>query len=272
MSRSGAPLIATVILSWQRPDLLRQTIDSYTAQTTVAHRVLLVDNGSGAATRCVIMAARERGAVDRVVLLDGNRGGEALNLVLDDCAAPFLHFSENDLEYRPGWDRDLLSKFDAFPCLGQLSVFSAEPETTAGEIGPRHPATPLQRGGRRVWVAAHNVGTSSMVRREVAEAGVRWRTLEAGGLRWPDDGRFSADVKAAGFLVAWNDRHVVTNWGHNVAEWRGRLDYYLADFGAKPWVGLAGLERMLQARGYVLDRSADGAVRGIRPAQRHGRG
>jgi len=267
MTDRAAPLIATVILSWQRPDLLRQTIDSYTAWTTVAHRVLLVDNGSDPATRDVIAAARDRGAIDRVVWLADNCGGESLNLLLDDSSAPFLHFSENDLEYRRGWDLDLLSKFDAFPDLGQLSVFSAEPESAAGEIGPRHDAMRMERDGRRVWRAAHNVGTSSVVRREVADVGVRWHNLEAQGLRWPDDGRFSTDVKAAGYLVAWNDRHVVTNWGHNVAEWSRRIGYYLADFGSKPWVGLEGLERMLRAQGYALDRTPAGAIRGIRPAE-----
>jgi hypothetical protein len=265
MMDRGPPVIATVILSWQRPELLRLTIDSYTAWTTVPHRVLLVDNGSGTATRDVIVAAQERGALDRVVWLPDNSGGEALNLVLDDSGAPFLHFSENDLEYRRGWDVELLSKFAAFPRLGQLSVFSAEPESADGEIGPRHEAMPMERDGRTVWRAAHNVGSSSMVRREVTDAGVRWHNLEARGLRWPDDGRFSADVKAAGYLVAWNDRHVVTNWGHNVAEWSGRLDYYLADFGSKPWVGLDGFERMLRGQGYALDRDPDGAIRGIRP-------
>jgi hypothetical protein len=272
MSDCSPPLIATVILSWQRPDLLRRTIDSYTVCTTIAHRVVLVDNGSDQATRDVIAAAQERGAIDSVILLPGNHGGEALNLVFDDCAAPFVHFSENDLEYRRGWDLDLLSKFDAFPSLGQLSVFSTEPEWAAGEIGRTRAATPVDCAGRRVWRATHNVGTSSMVRREVAEAGVRWHNLEFGDLRWPDDGRFSTDVKAAGFMVAWNDRQVVTNWGHNVAEWSNALDYYLADFGSKPWVGLAGLERMLQAQGYTLDRSSDGAIQGIRPENGPGRG
>jgi glycosyltransferase involved in cell wall biosynthesis len=270
INERGAPRIATVILSWQRPDLLRRTIESYRARTTVAHRLLLVDNGSDAATRDVIIAAQECGAIDRVVWLADNRGGEALNLVFDDSAAPFLHFSENDLEYRHGWDLDLLSKFEAFPSLGQLSVFSAEPESASGEIGPRHEAVSMERGGRRVWRAAHNVGTSSMVRREVADLGVRWHNLEAGGLRWPDDGRFSTDVKAAGYLVAWNDRHVVTNWGHNVGEWSYRLDYYLADFGSKPWVGLEGLERMLRAQGYALDRAPSGAICGIRPTDEAG--
>ena len=58
MDDRGMLVIATVILSWQRPDLLRRTIESYTAQTTVAHRVLLIDNGSDAATRDVIVAAQ----------------------------------------------------------------------------------------------------------------------------------------------------------------------------------------------------------------------
>lgn len=85
----------------------------------------------------------------------------------------FIHISENDLEYLPGWDGELLSKFNTFPQLGQLSPFSPFHEVERGEIWTDRPALWQQGNGVVVLEALANVTTSCVLRREVWDKGVR---------------------------------------------------------------------------------------------------
>ncbi len=40
-----SPLIATVIVSYKRPELLRRTVQSYLDTVTASYRLIVVDNG-----------------------------------------------------------------------------------------------------------------------------------------------------------------------------------------------------------------------------------
>jgi hypothetical protein len=83
-----------------------------------------------------------------------------------------------------------------------------------------------------------------------------------GGQEWkvsvPKDGRFSAAVKALGYVVAWNDEYVVRNLGHNIDEFMHRLPYYLKNYAAKPRRGIEGFDRRLRDHGYRLVRDEAG--------------
>ena len=194
--------MSTVFLNWNRAELLRKTLQSYAA--TVTHEVFVFDNGSTDESAQIIAefcASRDN---FHAITLDENRGGEALNLGLEKARGTFLHISENDLEYLPNWDEKLLAKFAAFPQLGQLSLFSPFHEKARGEVWDDKIATASTRGGQTIYPAHGNVGSSSVLRREVWQSGVRWHNYEAGHFKFLDDGKFSTDVKNAGFQVAWN--------------------------------------------------------------------
>lgn len=59
-------------------------------------------------------------------------------------------------------------------------------------------------------------------------------------------------MKNLGYLVAWNDRYVAVNWGHNVNEFKRDVNYYINNYGAKPWLGVDGFAKRLRAHGYEL--------------------
>ncbi len=105
------------------------------------------------------------------ILLDHNLGGEALNLGLERSQGLLLHISENDIDYLPGWDRAIVEAFQAFPELGQLSVFGPVP--TDDEAWDVKPCSMRHRAGHIVYVTDHNVGTSSVISRAVWENKVR---------------------------------------------------------------------------------------------------
>jgi len=234
--------------------LLEQTLHSYRSTVSVEHEVIVVDNASTDGSRRFLADAHRRGWVDKVLLLPENRGGKAIDGGLDRLSGRYLHVSENDVEYLPGWDTTLLAKFAAFPKLGQLSPFAPEPLRERGEVGPGQRTEPVGDDSARICLASRGVGTTCVVRRDVRDAGLRWRNVRSGGdWRWPDDLAYSKAVKALGYWVAWNDVAVAVSLGHTVGEWSRDPGYYLDGYRHKGWVGESGWQRRLSRAGYRLD-------------------
>jgi glycosyltransferase involved in cell wall biosynthesis len=254
----GRPKISTVILNWNRADLLKRTVESYLDTVTVSHDLVIVDNASVDGSRDFIAMICRKDPKHHSLFLDENLGGEAFNPAAETCEGEFIHFSENDMEYLPGWDRELLSKLHVFPEIGQLSPIAPRPQKEQGEIWEEKPARRWSRGDTTTYVSLENVTTTCLIRREVWEAGVRWKSISSESHRFPFDWQFSNDVRVAGYEVAFNDRYVVRNWGHNVEEMAGRVSYYLQNYGSKSWVGVDGFKRRLEEQGYALVEKADG--------------
>jgi hypothetical protein len=243
-------VLSTVLLSFNRPDLLRRTLESYLATVSVPYELIIVDNNSDETTRQLIAEMSERHPTIEAILLAENLGGAAINLGVAQSRGHYIHISENDLEYLPGWDQTLLTKLEVFPKLGQLSVVASG----------SHEVRPWTVDGLTVHLARHNVMTPSVMPREVYEAGVRWTTRGEGNVLFPADGRFSHSVKEHGYLVAWNDADLVINHGFEVAEYIRRLPYYIANYLAKPPPegGIEVLAARLRAGGYRLEQDASG--------------
>ena len=247
--------MSTVVLNWNRSHLLKLALESYLDTVTVPFELTVVDNASSDNSRDVIADFIGKNPRHRFVSLKHNLGGQAINSGFRYASGLFHHVSENDIEYRPGWDSELLGKFDAFPDLGQLSLFGPEPDYAIGETWERTPSEPETRNGQTVFMTELNITTTGIMRRQFWDDGFRWGSIprpRGTQIRLPDDFSASAFVHQAGFKVAWNDRYTVVNWGHNVAEWKNHLEYYLSGYLAKPWLGLEGLRERLNERGYDL--------------------
>lgn len=253
-----SPLLTTIVLNWNRAHLLEKTLRSYVETVSVDHEIIVVDNGSDDGSAEVIQTMGLARSNYRVVMLPSNIGGEALNIGIAQARGEYIHISENDIEYLPGWDAELLRKFERFPELGQLSPFSPFPEIDRGEVWVEKPAEPLTREAVTIYVAEGNLGTTCIFRRRVWDAGVRWKNYESRGFKFPADHAFSLDVKALGYLVAWNDRYVVVNWGHNIREMAANPAYYVENYSAKPWLGLEGWRDRLKDHGFRLVVDEDG--------------
>src|SRR5688500_15614090 len=87
---TGGPRLTTVILSWNRADLLARTIESYLATVTVPYELVVVDNGSSDGSPDVIRAMCGDDPRCRGVLLAENLGGEGLNVGFEGAAGEFL--------------------------------------------------------------------------------------------------------------------------------------------------------------------------------------
>ena len=227
-SNSNDPRISTVILSYNRVHLLELTVKSYLATVSVPYELVIIDNASSDGSREFIRDICESDPRHKAILLDENLGGEAINIALQSARGLFLHISENDIEYLPEWDVELLSKFDVFPELGQLSLFAQEKQSLTKAV---------TRGNCTIYVAEMNVITPSILRREVWDRGMRWRSIRVkniGKLKLPADAAASESVKKLGYWVAWNDKDTAINWGFRPEEWLKHPQYYLESWQARP--------------------------------------
>lgn len=170
-----APLIGTVVVSYKRPELLRQTLSSYLETVDVPFRLLAVDNG-GSQEALDVLAEFE---VETVEMGENRFPGYATNVgwdILAPSGCSYLHRSDNDVRYLPGWVEEVKARFGADPNLGQLGLRTLEEE------GPQS-----------------NVGGNCVVRPDVFEK-VRWQNepWQRGGVD-TEDYVFSRAVLAAGF-------------------------------------------------------------------------
>lgn len=234
-SRAERPVvISTIVLNWNRSGLLERTVTSYLDTVRVPHELIIVDNASSDGSPDVIRRFCDRSSRVSAVYLRRNIGGEAFNKALRGARGCFLHLSENDLEFLPGWSEAVLEKFDAFPELGQLSLFGPVPSDE--EVWELKPCGLRHSRGRIIYVTEHNVGTSSVLDRALWDGGLRVHNLPSttGSFLFPDDGRLSADVRRRGRLVAWSDKYLVRNLGHSAQEIQTHPDYYAENYRTKP--------------------------------------
>ncbi len=232
------------MLNWNRSDLLEKTLNSYQMNTKVPHELIIVDNNSTDSSRDIILEYSHKYDDIKYIFPDKNGGGESINLAIPLVKGGYIHISENDLEYLPKWDITALELFSAFPKLGQLSLFSPVP--TDEEVWEVHTSKPLFNGGKIIYEAEQNVGTSSIIRGELFAAGLRVKNIKTADFVFPDDGKLSCDVKKLGFIVAWAPRYLVRNLGHSYKEMRQRIDYYRRNYDSKNWLKEEGLKKRLE--------------------------
>lgn len=256
------PLISTVLLNWNRRYLLEQTINSYLETVNVPYELIIIDNGSEDGSQEFIKNICAKNNQCSSIFLEENIGGAALNLGLEKASSKILHISENDLKYEPGWTDRVIKLFELFPELGQLSLYGHNPARDKGDIDGERPSEKISRQGLTIYKTKINVHSSSVFRREIWDQGIRWENIGDGEVKFPDDYSFSQQVIKAGYMVAWNDHYLVTNFGHLIDEIKNNFVYYIRDYKAKPR-GIQKFSKRINRFGYKLikDESEESGYR-----------
>jgi glycosyltransferase involved in cell wall biosynthesis len=121
----------TTIVSFNRPELLKRTVESYLETVTLPYSLIIVDNGSDDTSWLA------RIDTPLAVLLGENRyPGYAANhgFAYADEDVSFLHRSDSDMEYQPGWCEEVVERFQD-PTLGQLGLRTLEEEGNHAAVG-----------------------------------------------------------------------------------------------------------------------------------------
>lgn len=241
--RRYPPFLSIVVLSWNRLDLLRTTVLSLLANTHCPFEMFIIDNNSSEdCTKWIRFISKNHRSI-QPIFLDENIGGEAINFGLEEATGSFILISENDLEYLPDWDINMLIPFFCFKALGQISPFSPFPMIEMGEIWSEKAYKSIRIEGLELKVAAQNVGSSSLIRKQIIEAGVRFENLKTRDefVKFPADAKFSAEIKLRGYWVAWSNEYQVINWGHIENSWQKSSGYYRNNWKAKAQSRIDGL-------------------------------
>jgi glycosyltransferase involved in cell wall biosynthesis len=242
------PVISTVLLSFNRLDMLKRTVESYLSTISVPYELIIVDNASTDGSRDYIQEICNGKPNHKAILLEKDEGGgEAINLGIELTHGKYIHVSENDIEYFAGWDREMIRKFEAFPALGQISPKSISP-------GAKQVPNRLTNGNETI-LAVDWITSTSIFRREIWSWGARWRSIEnkpGSKYRPPGDVKFSFTVGKLGYLIAWNDKNMVANMGFRFKEIIKNIDYYVENYRSKYENGMELLRETLSKKGYEL--------------------
>lgn len=258
-----SPLISVIILNWNRLDLLTTTVHSLLRNANHQIELFIVDNNStdGSRTWLEYMETNKFITIKKLFLLKDNIGGEGFNKALEYTSGEYILFSENDLEYLPQWDKYMVGILRAHDNVGQLSPFSPFPQKEIGEVWEEKPAELIDHSVP-YYKALGNIGSTSLIPRSALNNGTRWenRIDKSGGYKFPDDAKFSEEIKENGLQCAWAEEYQVINWGHNVHHWRRNLVYYIKNYESKTNLGSHGLEARLKEHGYKFKRDSKGTV------------
>lgn len=169
--------IFTVLVSYNRPDLLWRTVKSYTRTKDVNCELLIVDNGSGEETLGMLDGIQMMGMAKVLEFGENLYPGEATNLgwATAPDSTTFLHRSDNDIEFLDGWPEVVRRTFWANPSWAQISMRTDEEE-----------------------LFQDAVGGNNVIRADVWEAGVRYSEQPWTSVPW-EDGDFNRRVREAGF-------------------------------------------------------------------------
>lgn len=169
----------SVIISFNRLELLQQCYHSYKATVTLPHTLVVVDNCSGNETRQWL--TEYVSPRDQVIFLEHNRfPGYACNRGWEQMPpqTTHLHRSDNDFAFRAGWCESFLERFG--PKIGQVGMRTNEEEL----------------------FAPSNVGGNNVILRQLWDEGLRYDERPWGEdypKGYTEDSLFTPAVKEMGW-------------------------------------------------------------------------
>ncbi len=172
----------SVIISFNRLELLQQCYESYKDTVSVPHTLVIVDNASRNDTRRWLSSTVS--PHDQVIFLEHNRfPGYACNRgwEVKPPETTHLHRSDNDFAFLSGWCDEVVARFE---------------DENLGQLGLRTDEEELRNG--------HNVGGNCVIRRQLFDEGLRYdeRTWEQISKKVPgytEDSFMSPAVKKMGW-------------------------------------------------------------------------
>ena len=222
-------MIITALITHNRLDLTKMTVESYLNNTTLPHYIVVIDNASVDGTKEYLETINE---LDRLIFSDTNLyPGRATNLgwseAINDIqgGGDFLHRSDNDLFYLPHWDEYSIDVMNAMPKLGQFGILNLNDQFYPGCV----PTNTHEENGYVVNRHFPNIGGNHITRREVWDMGVRHiENTWAEGAAGNEDEKFSHAVGAAGYFYAHSIYPLATHLGLFRGNYKNRQyrEYY----------------------------------------------
>jgi GT2 family glycosyltransferase len=218
-----APESSLIIITLDRPDLLRRTLEGLMRQTRAAGEILVIDNGPDSQTERTVSSFEGRLPVRYVA--EGKRGyGRARNRGLTEAQGDFIYFLDDDCVPQPDWAEVL-----------QGVLESGMADLVGGSRSPGQPGfaarleylstdgpvlSPLLEPG-----PARHLSTSNLaMRREVVEKVGQFDAT----LVMCEDRDFTTRARIRGFRLYYEPRARVTHFApiHNLSGYLAKMRHY----------------------------------------------
>jgi hypothetical protein len=205
-------IMGTVIVTHNRLDLTKITIESYLNTRSLPSVLFVVDNKSDDKMVDYLHTITE---IDELIIMPQNRyPGAALNCGWDLIAydypnIKFLHRSDNDIFYRCGWDIYVNELMDLFPKLGQFGLLDLTDHHFFGTV----PTILRERSGFKFNGHAFPVGGAYVIRREIWDQKIKHHENSWNSEAEAEDKYFTDKIRENGWLIGHAMEPLVSHLG-----------------------------------------------------------
>ncbi|HEY2981407.1 MAG TPA: glycosyltransferase family 2 protein [Anaerolineales bacterium] len=112
-------------------DVLKVCLDSLRADAGLPFDLLVFDNGSGPEVREYLLAEKEAGRIQYLILSEKNMGkGGAWNVILAGAPGEIIAYTDSDVLFSPNWLKRSVEIIETFPNVGMVTArpFRTPPE------------------------------------------------------------------------------------------------------------------------------------------------
>ncbi|MFH1641090.1 MAG: glycosyltransferase family 2 protein [Candidatus Omnitrophota bacterium] len=116
-------LCDVVVLTWNQRNIIKDFVESYLANTSVASRLIIIDNGSNDGTREYLLSLTDTDRCSfEIIFNEENKGFVGgMNQGISISDAPYVCLVNNDLIFTEGWLSEIISVFETDKRIGLVN-------------------------------------------------------------------------------------------------------------------------------------------------------
>ena len=215
------------MVTHNRLEYTKQTLDNYLSTTTVPQFLIVVDNASTDGTQDWLRMQSDKGKINYILLNNKNyypgaatNFGWAKGLEIFPEATHLMRL-DNDMAFAHGWSEVAKQYFDKIPKLGQLGLdYGPMNDPEADRFDEEY-------NGMVINPYPGNVGGTMIMRKEIWADGIKYDTTPwSHKTETPtaqEDAKLSADI----FAAKWKFGHSTIRLAWTIDKWEDYPEYYV---------------------------------------------